>query len=78
MKVLRYRTLLSILSLLLLHQAIGRLAGLSLGRLLLGALGLLRRAGLSLILVATIFSSGLALATFLGLSALGLGRLALL
>lgn len=76
--VQRDQRLILVIGILLLHHVVDILAGLGLGSLLLfGALGLLLRDGL-LVVVATLVSSGLALATLLGLAALGLSGLALL
>lgn len=74
----RDQCLILVIGILLLHQLVDILAGLSLGSLLLlGALGLLLRDSL-LVLVTSLVSSGLALATLLGLAALDLSGLALL
>lgn len=76
--VQRDQRLILVIGILLFHQLVEVLTSLSLGRLLLfGALGLLLRDGL-LVVVATLVSSGLALATLLGLAALGLSGFALL
>lgn len=67
------RRLLVVLSVLLLQHHV--LLGLSLGGLLLSALGLLPRGGL---VVVALVGSDLALAALLGLAPLGVGGLALL
>lgn len=69
------RRLIVVLSILLLHRLV--LLGLSLGSLLLlSALGLLLRDGL--VVIVALVGSGLALATLLGLTTLGVSGLALL